>query len=105
VTSSVKFINGIPYTKELPKHKLETFTLAQDQHINPKMVVLTPGAGYGITEPDSVQMIVEGAGVQLNGRDFTVNTGDSYVSWSGSPLELVLSAGDVVQVLYKIIKT
>ena len=105
MTSSIKFVNGIPYLKELPKHKLETFTLTQDQHLNPKMLVLTPGTGYVIIEPDSVQMIVEGAGYQLNGRDFTVNTTDSFISWSGTPLELVFSPGDVVQILYKIIKT
>jgi hypothetical protein len=103
MTSSISFVNGIPYLKELPKSKIETFTLAQDTHINPKMVVLTPGDGYSIYGTESVQMIVEGAGVQLNGRDFTVT--DTIISWSGSPLELVLSADDVIQIVYMIAKS
>ncbi len=98
--SSISFVNGVPYLKELPKSKIETFALAQDTHINPKMVALTPGVGYTVYGTDTVQMIVEGAGVQLNGRDFTVT--DTLISWSGSPLESVLSAGDIIQIIYMI---
>jgi hypothetical protein len=101
MTSSIRYVDGIPYLKELPKSKIETFILAQDTHINPKMIVLTPGDGYSVYGAGSVQMIAEGAGVQLSGRDFTVT--DTVVSWSGSPLELVFSAGDIVQIIYTVI--
>lgn len=53
--------------------------------------------------PESVSLLVEGAGDQLEGQDWSqaVNLGVTRISWTGLGLDGLLASGDVIQIQYE----
>lgn len=74
-------------------YKPFAFTLDNTDIAN-KFVILPENVG----DPTKVRLVVLGGTEQVYGDDFTVS--GAVVSWNGLPLELLLSSGDKIIVIY-----
>jgi len=83
-----------PAAASLTDVKSQTFTatgvLAQDS-------ILTLSSN--VTDPDSVEVTVQGAGPQVNGIDFQVGAGNPYVNLATALVNLLVN-GDTIHVQY-----